>query len=165
MFRSERTNMNLGTATRGRDPDHRRYTVEGCPGRESRLSLELNPRKRLSSAEEALCGSRPPPDGAGSVTISEAGHFEQRDLKGNLCKQCQMKVAELKRQALALADPGSLKVNSPGRAEGFFMFCPHSIRFPQLQEKGGIVLPSQAAHLRGRHRRLWPVLTNRNGSA
>ncbi|KAG5857652.1 hypothetical protein ANANG_G00021690 [Anguilla anguilla] len=110
MFRPERTNLNLGDATRGRDPDHRRFTVEGCPGRESPFSLELNPRKRLHSAEEALCGSRPPPEGAGSVTISESGHFERRDLKGNLCKQCQMKVAELKRQALALTDPGSLKV-------------------------------------------------------
>ncbi|XP_035242594.1 kinesin-like protein KIF26A isoform X2 [Anguilla anguilla] len=130
MFRPERTNLNLGDATRGRDPDHRRFTVEGCPGRESPFSLELNPRKRLHSAEEALCGSRPPPEGAGSVTISESGHFERRDLKGNLCKQCQMKVAELKRQALALTDPGSLK------DPGFAAFLFDKLQVPEYPPRG-----------------------------
>ncbi|KAI1895429.1 hypothetical protein AGOR_G00106190 [Albula goreensis] len=108
----------------------RKTKVEGCPSRESPFSLDLNPRKRLYSAEEALCGSRPPPEGAGSVTISESGHFERRDVKGNLCKQCQMKIAELKRQALALADPQSLK------DPGFAAFLFDKLQVPEYPPRG-----------------------------
>lgn len=74
--------------------------AEGCPGGES----PATPRKRLNSAEDAWCGSRPPPEGAGSVSISESAE------KGGSCQQCQKKVTELKKQALALADQNSLKV-------------------------------------------------------
>lgn len=74
--------------------------VEGCPGGES----PVTPRKRLPSAEDARCSSRPPPEGAGSVSIPES------EEKGGLCQQCQKKVTELKKQALALADQNSLKV-------------------------------------------------------
>lgn len=74
--------------------------VEGCPGGESPATR----RKRLNSAEDAWCGSRPPPEGAGSVPISES------DQKGGLCQHCQRKVSELKKQALALLDQNSLKV-------------------------------------------------------
>lgn len=74
--------------------------VEGCPGGGSPATR----RKRLNSAEDAWCGSRPPPEGAGSVPISES------DQKGGLCQQCQRKVSELKKQALALLDQNSLKV-------------------------------------------------------
>lgn len=74
--------------------------VEGCPSGES----PGTPRKRLPSAEDARCSSRPPPEGAGSVSISES------EEKGGFCQQCQKKVAELKKQALALADQNSLKV-------------------------------------------------------
>lgn len=74
--------------------------VEGCPSGES----PVTPRKRLHSAEDARCSSRPPPEGAGSVSISES------EEKGGFCQQCQKKVAELKKQALALADQNSLKV-------------------------------------------------------
>lgn len=74
--------------------------VEGCPGGES----PVTPRKRLHSAEDARCSSRPPPEGAGSVSISES------EEKGGLCQQCQQKVTELKKQAQALADQNSLKV-------------------------------------------------------
>lgn len=74
--------------------------VEGCPGGES----PATPRKRLNSTGDAWCGSRPPPEGAGSVSISES------DQKGGLCQQCQKKVTELKKQALALVDHNSLKV-------------------------------------------------------
>lgn len=74
--------------------------VEGCPGGESPVA----PRKRLLSADEALCSSRPPPEGAGSVSITET------EKKGGFCQQCQKKVSELKKQALALADQNSLKV-------------------------------------------------------
>lgn len=74
--------------------------VEGCPGGES----PATPRKRLHSAEEAQCSSRPPPEGAGSVPISES------EEKGGFCQSCQKKVSELKKQALALADQNSLKV-------------------------------------------------------
>ena len=74
--------------------------VEGCPGGES----PVTPRKRLHSAEDARCSSRPPPEGAGSVSIAES------EEKGGFCQQCQKKVTELKKQALALADQNSLKV-------------------------------------------------------
>lgn len=74
--------------------------MEGCPGGESPAA----PRKRLNSTEDAWCGSRPPPEGAGSVSISESAD------KGGLCQQCQKKVTELKKQVLALVDQNSLKV-------------------------------------------------------
>nr|XP_023658009.1 kinesin-like protein KIF26A [Paramormyrops kingsleyae] len=118
MSRAERTSASSGNVSLGRDLDHRRFTVDGCPSRESPFALELSPRKRLPSAEGAQCGRRPPPEGAGAVTVSESGQFERREGKGNLCKQCQLKVTELKRQALSLADPGSLK--DPGFATFLF---------------------------------------------
>ncbi|XP_018583312.1 kinesin-like protein KIF26A isoform X3 [Scleropages formosus] len=118
MFTRDRTSSARGSAAPGRDPEHRRFTVEGCPTRESPLALELSPRKRLHSAGEAQCSSRPPPEGAGSVSVSEPGHLERREGKVNPCRQCLLKVGELKRQALALADPGSLK--DPGFAAFLF---------------------------------------------
>uniref|UniRef100_A0A667XMC2 Kinesin family member 26A n=1 Tax=Myripristis murdjan TaxID=586833 RepID=A0A667XMC2_9TELE len=69
--------------------------------------------------QDARCSSRPPPEGAGSVPISES------EDKGSLCQQCQMKVSELKKQATALADPSSLK--DPGYA---------AFLFEQLQAPG-----------------------------
>lgn len=81
--------------------------VEGCPSGESPFPVDLSPRKLLHLAKDARCSSRPPPEGAGSVTVSES---ERRDGKGSFCQQCQMNVTELKRQALALTDPSSLKV-------------------------------------------------------
>nr|XP_024654839.1 kinesin-like protein KIF26A [Maylandia zebra] len=83
----------------GGDHDNRVFTVEGCPGGDS----PATPRKRLHSAEEAQWSSRPPPEGAGSVPISES------EEKGGFCQSCQKKVSELKKQALALADQNSLK--------------------------------------------------------
>lgn len=78
----------------------RYFKVEGCPSGESPATH----RKRLLSADEARCSSRPPPEGAGSVSIPES------EEKGGFCQQCQKKVSELKKQALALADQNSLKV-------------------------------------------------------
>ncbi|KAG1935868.1 kinesin-like protein KIF26A [Pimephales promelas] len=80
--------------------------VEGCSSGESSLSLELSPRRRRLSAEEEMCAGRPAPEGAGAVSVSESDRDETRP---DLCKQCQMTVAELRRQALALSDPASLK--------------------------------------------------------
>uniref|UniRef100_A0A665WUQ0 Kinesin-like protein KIF26A n=1 Tax=Echeneis naucrates TaxID=173247 RepID=A0A665WUQ0_ECHNA len=90
-------------------------TVEGCPGGES----PVTPRKRLLSAEDARCCSRPPPEGAGSVSISES------EEKAGFCQQCQKKVSELKKQALVLAEQNSLK--DPGYA---------TFLFEQLQTPG-----------------------------
>ncbi|XP_063765322.1 kinesin-like protein KIF26A isoform X1 [Eleginops maclovinus] len=103
------------SASDGRDPNNHMLTVEGCPGGES----PVTPRKRLHSAEDARCSRRPPPEGAGSVSISES------EEKGGFCQQCQQKVTELKKQALALADQNSLK--DPGYA---------SFLFEQLQRPG-----------------------------
>ncbi|XP_004917245.2 kinesin-like protein KIF26A isoform X1 [Xenopus tropicalis] len=58
------------------------------------------PRKRLQSADEALRGSRPPPEGAGASSVSEGA------VPGEWCPYCQAKLAELKKQALRLAIPG-----------------------------------------------------------
>ncbi|XP_069008285.1 kinesin-like protein KIF26A isoform X1 [Embiotoca jacksoni] len=102
-------------ASDGGDPNCRMFTVEGCPSGDS----PATPRKRLHSAEEARCSSRPPPEGAGSVSISES------EEKGGFCQQCQKKVSELKKQALALADQNSLK--DPGYA---------TFLFEQLQAPG-----------------------------
>ncbi|XP_034714617.1 kinesin-like protein KIF26A isoform X1 [Etheostoma cragini] len=93
----------------------RKTKVDGCPSGES----PVTPRKRLQSAEDARCSSRPPPEGAGSVSISES------EEKGGFCQQCQKKVTELKKQALALADQNSLK--DPGYA---------TFLFEQLQRPG-----------------------------
>ncbi|XP_066550067.1 kinesin-like protein KIF26A isoform X2 [Amia ocellicauda] len=124
-------NSIAGNAARGRDPEQRRLAVvEGCPGRGTPLSLELNPRKRLQSTEEARCSSRPPPEGAGSVSISESGHFERREGKGNLCRKCHLKVEELKKQALALADPGSFK------DPGFAAFLFDKLQVPDYSPRG-----------------------------
>lgn len=75
--------------------------VEGCPSGESVVS----PRKRFHSAEEVRCSSRPPPEGAGSVSITES------EEKGGFCQQCQKNMSELKKQAQTLADHSSLKVS------------------------------------------------------
>ncbi|XP_058843458.1 kinesin-like protein KIF26A isoform X2 [Acipenser ruthenus] len=104
--------------------------VEGCSSRETPLSLELGPRKRRQFVEEDQCSSRPPPEGAGSVTVSEASPLERREGKGNLCKKCQLKLAELKRQALALAVPGSFK--DPGFAALLF----DKLQVPEYPQKG-----------------------------
>ncbi|XP_075782579.1 kinesin-like protein KIF26A isoform X2 [Pelodiscus sinensis] len=86
--------------------------AEGSSGREPPpLSLELSPRKRLQpAADEDRCGSRPPPEGAGAVSVAELGHFERAG-KGGWCKNCQVKLAEFKKQALKLA-AGSSPANS-----------------------------------------------------
>ncbi|XP_056332602.1 kinesin-like protein KIF26A isoform X1 [Danio aesculapii] len=104
-----------------------RSTVEGCSSGESSLSLELSPRKRLS-AEEERCASRPPPEGAGAVSVSES---DRDDTKPDLCKQCQMTAAELRRQALALSDPASLK------DPGFASFIIDQLQVPDWLLKGG----------------------------
>nr|XP_040055695.1 kinesin-like protein KIF26A isoform X2 [Gasterosteus aculeatus aculeatus] len=93
----------------------RKKRVEGCPSGES----PVTPRRRLHSAEDARCSSRPPPEGAGSVSIPES------EEKGGRCQQCRKRVSELKRQALALADLNSLK--DPGYA---------AFLFEQLQRPG-----------------------------
>uniref|UniRef100_A0A8C3SIB8 Kinesin family member 26A n=1 Tax=Chelydra serpentina TaxID=8475 RepID=A0A8C3SIB8_CHESE len=65
------------------------------------------PRKRLPpAADEDRCGSRPAPEGAGAASLAELGHFE-RGGKGGWCKNCQVKLAELKKQAAKLASSSS----------------------------------------------------------
>ncbi|XP_030070232.1 kinesin-like protein KIF26A isoform X2 [Microcaecilia unicolor] len=83
---------------------------ERTTGREAPLPLELSPRKRLQSAdEEDLPGSRPPPEGAGAGSVAEFGHLERAENgRGGWCRNCQIKVGELQKQALKLAFPSSL---------------------------------------------------------
>ncbi|XP_076834418.1 kinesin-like protein KIF26A isoform X2 [Brachyhypopomus gauderio] len=102
--------MNRTQVNADQDPSGTtRFTVEGSA--EPSLKHDSAPRKRLLSAEDARCASRPPPEGAGCASVSES---ERDDVKTHLCKQCQMIVAELKKQALSLIDPASLK--DPGFA-------------------------------------------------
>ncbi|XP_041950372.1 kinesin-like protein KIF26A isoform X1 [Alosa sapidissima] len=97
-------------ANQARNPDFRRFTVvEGYSSREVPFSSGLNPRKRLHSAEEVKCGSRPNPEGAGSVSVTEISQSERKDDGDTLCQRCQIIASELNRQAFTLADPGSLK--------------------------------------------------------
>nr|XP_061798434.1 kinesin-like protein KIF26A [Nerophis lumbriciformis] len=77
----------------------RKKKLEGCPTGES----PATPRKRLLSAEDARCSSRPAPEGAGSVCVAEL------EEKGSFCHTCQKKVSELRKLALTLADPNSSK--------------------------------------------------------
>uniref|UniRef100_A0A3B1JW19 Kinesin family member 26A n=1 Tax=Astyanax mexicanus TaxID=7994 RepID=A0A3B1JW19_ASTMX len=83
----------------GRRMDYRRFTVvEGSAGNESLQCGGLSPRKRLHSAEELQRGQRPNPEGSGA----------------SLCQRCHLITAELHKQALELADPGTTK--GPGFA-------------------------------------------------
>ncbi|XP_052437278.1 kinesin-like protein KIF26A isoform X1 [Carassius gibelio] len=105
----------------------RKAKVEGCSSGESSHSLELSQRKRLS-AEEERCASRPPPEGAGAVSLPES---DREEAKSDLCKQCQMTIAELRRQALALSDPASFK------DPGFASFIIDQLQVPDWSLKGG----------------------------
>ncbi|XP_041828460.1 kinesin-like protein KIF26A isoform X2 [Melanotaenia boesemani] len=118
------------TAPDGDCPDDRVFAVEGCPSGESPVIS----RRRLHSAEEAKSSSRPPPEGAGSVSISES------EEKGGFCQQCQKKVSDLKRQALALADQNSLK--DPGYAT--FLF--EQLQIPGNREPGCCQVCSTPLH-------------------
>ncbi|XP_010877183.2 kinesin-like protein KIF26A isoform X3 [Esox lucius] len=146
----------MGNETHGSDLDNRRFTVEGCPSGESPFPVHLNTRKMLNSAEDPRFSSRLPPEGAGSVTVSES---ERRDGKGSFCQHCEIKVTELKRQVLALADPSSLKdpgyaaflfeqLQVPGSHEGCCQVCStplHQLRQEALQTVGS---PASALTLR-----------------
>ncbi|XP_023829320.1 kinesin-like protein KIF26A [Salvelinus sp. IW2-2015] len=132
---------------RGRKPDYRRYTVvEG----ETLISLGVNARRRLHSApvEEVECGGRPNPEGAGSVSVTELSHYgEKGEGEGPLCQRCQIIATELNRQALALADPASLK--DPGFAVFLFdklqhLQCPH--RGPYAREDSTCQVCGTALH-------------------
>ncbi|TRY57016.1 hypothetical protein DNTS_023927 [Danionella cerebrum] len=69
----------------------------------------LNPRKRLHSAEELQCGSRPNPEGAGSASVAELSYSENKHGRESLCQRCQIIANQLNRQARELAEPGTLK--------------------------------------------------------
>ncbi|KAL0164611.1 hypothetical protein M9458_040364, partial [Cirrhinus mrigala] len=83
--------------------------VEVSAASESVQSPALNPRKRLHSAEEVQCGSRPNPEGAGSVSVTELSYSENKHGRGSLCQRCQIIANQLNRQARKLAEPGTLK--------------------------------------------------------
>nr|XP_055042324.1 kinesin-like protein KIF26A isoform X2 [Misgurnus anguillicaudatus] len=91
--------------------DFRRFTVvETSASVQSVHSQAFNPRKRLHSAEEVQCGSRPNPEGAGgSVSVTELRQSEHKHGRENLCQRCQTIANDLNRQALELAEPGTLK--------------------------------------------------------
>ncbi|XP_052441657.1 kinesin-like protein KIF26A isoform X1 [Carassius gibelio] len=94
----------------GRSPDSRRFTVvEVSASSESVQSPALNPRKRIHSAEEVQCGSRPNPEGAGSVSVTELSYSENKHGRESLCQRCQIIAKQLNRQARELAEPGTLK--------------------------------------------------------
>ncbi|XP_051954786.1 kinesin-like protein KIF26A [Xyrauchen texanus] len=94
----------------GRRTDNRRFTVvEMSASSESVQNPALNPRKRLHSAEDVQSGNRPNPEGAGSVSVTELSHSENKQGRESLCQRCQIITDELNRQALELAEPGTLK--------------------------------------------------------
>ncbi|XP_072545533.1 kinesin-like protein KIF26A isoform X2 [Salminus brasiliensis] len=114
-------NPSQRTSAQG-ESENQRFTVEGCSSAESSCSPELSPRKRLNSAEEERRSPRPPPEGAGS---------EREPTKSHLCTHCHIVVAELKRQALALTDPASLK------DPGFATFLLEQLQVLDWPEQGG----------------------------
>uniref|UniRef100_A0A671NGD5 Kinesin-like protein KIF26A n=1 Tax=Sinocyclocheilus anshuiensis TaxID=1608454 RepID=A0A671NGD5_9TELE len=83
--------------------------VEVSASSESVQSPALNPRKRIHSAEEVQCGSRPNPEGAGSVSVTELSYSENKHGRESLCQRCQIIAKQLNRQACELAEPGILK--------------------------------------------------------
>uniref|UniRef100_A0A670ZCX7 Kinesin family member 26A n=1 Tax=Pseudonaja textilis TaxID=8673 RepID=A0A670ZCX7_PSETE len=85
------------------------HVTEGGSRREiTPLSLEFPQRKRplQPAVPEDRCGSRPAPEGAGAASAGELSHFEGA-AKGEWCRSCQAKLAELKRQAAKLASGSS----------------------------------------------------------
>ncbi|KAK3516041.1 hypothetical protein QTP70_002735 [Hemibagrus guttatus] len=77
--------------------------IEGLACKESPHYGGLDPMKKLHSADEIQHGRRPNPEGAGSVTVRELS-------TGRACQRCHILTNQLNRQALALAESGSLKV-------------------------------------------------------
>ncbi|XP_060735681.1 kinesin-like protein KIF26A isoform X2 [Tachysurus vachellii] len=98
----------------------RKAKVDGISSAESSScsSSEPSPRQRRY-------GSRPQPEGARSVSITETCKAT------DLCKQCQVTVAELKRQALALTEPTSLQ------DPGFATFLFDQLQVPDWPVQGG----------------------------
>ncbi|XP_062863099.1 kinesin-like protein KIF26A [Trichomycterus rosablanca] len=106
--------------------DNMRTAVEGSSGADSSSSSssEQSPRQRLR------CGSRPQPEGARSVSITETDRDDVTKVVES-CKRCQVTVAELKRQALVLTEPTSLK------DPGFATFLFDQLQVPDWSMQGG----------------------------
>ncbi|XP_078418616.1 kinesin-like protein KIF26A isoform X2 [Cetorhinus maximus] len=103
--------------------------LDGSPGKETANPLESGLRKRFQAAEEDHCGSRPAPEGAGAVSVTESCTFEKEE-KGAWCKNCQLKLTELKRQAVKLVIPGSIK------DPGFSAFIFDKLQVPDSSKRG-----------------------------
>uniref|UniRef100_UPI00398E4B3D kinesin-like protein KIF26B n=1 Tax=Pristiophorus japonicus TaxID=55135 RepID=UPI00398E4B3D len=103
--------------------------LDGSPGKETAMPLESGLRKRFQAAEEDYCGSRPAPEGAGAASGTESCTFEKEE-KGAWCKNCQLKLAELKRQAMKLVIPGSIK------DPGFSAFIFDKLQVPDSSKRG-----------------------------
>ncbi|XP_067895125.1 kinesin-like protein KIF26B isoform X2 [Heterodontus francisci] len=119
-----------GSKSRPLEPECRRLAVlDGSPGKEPAIPLESGLRKRFQVAEEDHCGSRPAPEGAGAVSGTDSCTFEKEE-KGAWCKNCQHKLAELKRQAMKLVIPGSIK------DPGFSAFIFDKLQVPDSSKRG-----------------------------
>ncbi|XP_062904133.1 kinesin-like protein KIF26A [Mobula hypostoma] len=98
-----------GSKSHSLEPAFRRLPVlDGCPSKGTAVPQESGLKKRLQAVEEDHCGNRPAPEGAGAVSGTESCPFEKEE-KGAWCKNCQAKLAELRRQAMKLVIPGSTK--------------------------------------------------------
>ncbi|KAK3563635.1 hypothetical protein QTP86_031873, partial [Hemibagrus guttatus] len=121
----------------------RKAKVDGISSAESSScsSSEPSPRQRRY-------GSRPQPEGARAVSITETDRNDVTKAT-DLCKQCQVTVAELKRQALALTEPTSLQtadsyarstkrlVSSDALDPGFATFLFDQLQVPDWPVQGG----------------------------
>ncbi|XP_051880436.1 kinesin-like protein KIF26A isoform X2 [Pristis pectinata] len=118
-----------GSKSHALEPEFRRLAVlDGSPSKETAVSPECGLRKRLQ-AEEDYCGSRPAPEGAGTVSGTESCPFEKEE-KGAWCKNCQVKLAELRRQAMKLVVPGATK------DPGFSAFIFDKLQVPDTSKRG-----------------------------
>ncbi|XP_060790331.1 kinesin-like protein KIF26A isoform X1 [Neoarius graeffei] len=104
---------------------HRRTAVDGSSSAESSSCSSSEP-----SPQQRRCGSRPQPEGARSVSITETDR-DDGNKATDLCKQCQVTVAELKRQALVLTEPRSLQ------DPGFATFLFDQLQVPDWPVQGG----------------------------
>ncbi|XP_055496602.1 kinesin-like protein KIF26A isoform X1 [Leucoraja erinacea] len=112
------------------EPEFRRLVsqvLDGGQGKE--VSSESVLRKRLQVVEEDYRGSRPTPEGAGAVSATESCPFEKEE-KGGWCNDCQVKLAEPRRQAMKLVLPG------PTKEPGFSAFIIDKLQVADTSKRG-----------------------------
>ncbi|XP_078263274.1 kinesin-like protein KIF26A isoform X2 [Rhinoraja longicauda] len=112
------------------EPEFRRLVSQVLDGGQSKeVSSESCLRRRLQVVEEDYRGSRPTPEGAGAVSATESCHFKKEE-KGGWCDDCQVKLAEPRRQAMKLVLP------VPTKEPGFSAFIFDKLQVADTSKRG-----------------------------